>query len=508
MATFASDYVDPTVSKIRSGGGVVGALPPVAPPVSTPSVSAPAGLGQQSYLAAAIKPKAAPAPVQQPTAPAAPTYDFSRDAELGTQATNLARQVASMGQQAVANSGFTTSPAGTGYSPSTMPNYGPNRDANGNPIIKTNEERLAGYTPEVVQGMYGGNEYAVTSAGLEAPDRAKFASNEDYLKAADTYNKLVLMEQDTEANSMARQFADARNADQAAVDEMRRRVAAADAAQKEVRERNAKERIALATRLAARGLDPNTDTWAGQKVDEADRLDREEQQAAASIASIDASTLRSQAGDAARKALVDRIASITAAKNKLVEATAKENKIQNDLLLAQAKDENYQSQVDYRKSEAERKAAETDLKEARNPALIALDEARAKKLITDAEYTAGVKSLNTEADTALKKANTEKITTLLPEQLAKLRAETAKLRRVGTGSGGGGAAGITDEEILGAQKLFQAQGGTGIASGKVLTSAINLYRAANGQPDNLVEEATEGKATYKKETSGSGSFRF
>jgi len=463
---------------------------------TAPSIPSPTGLGNRSYLASAIKEKASsPAPT-----PSVPTYDFSRDAERGTEAMNLARTVAGMGQQAVANSTFKTGPGGTG-SPSTMPTYGPNRDTAGNPIIKTNEERLAGYTPEVVQGMYGGNEYAVTSAGLEAPDRSKFASNEDYLRAADTYNKLVLMEQDTEANSQARQYADIRNAEQAATDEMRRRVAAADAAQKEVARKNANERILLANQLAARGLDPNTDTWALGKIQEADRLDREEQQAAASIASLDMSSLRSAANDAARKALVDRIAAIGAAKKNLVDAEAKANRINSDLLLAQARDENYQSQVDYRKSEAERKAAESALKAERNPALVALDEARANKLITDAEYTAGVRSLNMEADTALKKANTERITTLLPEQLAKMRAEVAKLKRVGAGTGGGGSAGVTDEEIIGAQKLFQEQGGTGIASGKVLASAINLYRATNGQPDNLVEEATAGKAEYKAKTS-------
>lgn len=441
MATFASDYVNPTVSKIRSGGGVVGALPPV-PQVSTPTAPAAPGMGSQSYLAAAIKPKA-PAPAPAPTATPAPQYDFSQDAQRGTEAMSLARTLAGMSRQAEINSGFTTGPAGTGVTPTT---YGtPNDGSNVKPL--TNEERLANYNPEVVQGMYGGNEYAVTSAGLEAPDRSKFSSNEEYLKAADTYNKLVLMEQDTEANSMARQFADARNAEQEATNEMRRRVQAADAAQKEVAQRNAKERIALATRLAARGLDPKTDTWAFNKVEEADRLDREEQQAAAAVASIDASTLQSQANANARKALVDRIAAITAAKNKLVEATAKENKIQNDLLLAQAKDENYQSQVDYRKSEAERKAAETDLKAERNPALIALDQARAQKLISDKEYLDGVKTLNTQADTELKKANTNKINTLLPDQAAKLKAEVNKLLRPASGKGGSAGGDVSDDEF-------------------------------------------------------------
>lgn len=478
MATFASDYVNPTVSKIRGGGGVVGALPP-APTVTTPSVPSAAGTSNKSYLASAIKQKA-PAPVQQPTAPAAPAapqYDFSQDAQLGTDAMNLARQVAAMSKQAETNAGYTTSPAGVNYSPTADIGNKESRPM-------TNEERLANYKPEVVQGMYGGNEYATTSAGLKAPERSNYDSHEEYLKAVDTYGRLALMEQDTEANSIARQFTDARNAEQEAVTEMRRRVAAADAAQKDVARKNANERQILANQLASRGLDPNTDTWAMNKVAEAERLDREEQSAAANIASLDAAALQTQATASARKALVERIASINAAKAALVTSDAKASKVESDLLLAQAKEENYQSQVDYRTAEAERKAAETDLKADRNPGLIALDEARANKLISDKEYLEGVKTLQTEAQTEKTKAETNRINTLLPAELAKMQATVAKLKSSGTGGKGGGTATATPDELA---AVYRLNGGKAPISDKSMAQLLNQVRTVQGNIDQLVQ---------------------
>lgn len=501
MATFASDYVNPTVSKIRDGGGVVGALP-AAPAVMTPSVPSVPGTGNQGYLAAAVKQKAAPAPTA-PVAPS-PTYDFSQDAQRGTEAMNLARTVAAMSAAAERPKTSYTYEAYGG-------NQGSATDVNGTPIRSgfsdptsypsapttqrlTNEELLARYKPEVVQGMYGGNEYATTNAGLEAPDPSMYASPDAYNKAKATYDQLVLAEQNTEANSQARQYADERNAQQAATDEMRRRVQAADAAQKDVARKNANERIALATRLASRGLDPTTDTWAAQQVEKADQLDREEQQAAASIASIDMSTLRTAANDAARAALVKRIADIAAARDKIAVTEAKKDKAESDLLLAQAKEENYQSQVDYRKSEAERKATETGLKEDRNPALIALDEARARKSITDAEYTAGVKALNTAADTELKKANTNKINTLLPEQAAKLKAEVAKLLKP-TGSGSGSVStDVSDEEF---NKAYDSLLLAGVQPSKA-NIALATKRLRGETNPKITETALEGKTASSK----------
>lgn len=512
MATFASDYqTSPYQTSTRmapdpmtalqynspaggGGGSSWGPAEPTpygpslpsgyTPPVTTPSVPSVPGAGNQGYLAAAVKQKAAPKPVA-PAAPTAPAYDFSADAQRGTDAMNLARTVAGMSAQAGA--GFTTAPAGVNYSPTT---YGtPNDGSDKRPL--TNEERLANYKPEVVQGMYGGNEYATTNAGLEPPNPADYKSQAEYDAARGVFDKLSLMEQNSEANSAARQYADERNANQAATDEMRRRTAAADTAQKEVARKNANERIALATRLASRGLDPNTDTWAMQQVEQADRLDREEQQAAANIASIDMSTLRTQANDNARAALVKRIADITAARDKIAVTEAKKDKAESDLLLAQAKDENYQSQVDYRKSEAERKNTETGLKEDRNPALIALDEARANKTITDAEYTAGVKTLNTQADTELKKANTNRINTLLPDQAAKLKAEVAKLLRPpSTGGGGGGVAtDISDDEF---NKAYDSLLLAGVQPSKG-NIALATKRLRGEENPTITETTLEGK---------------
>lgn len=397
----------------------------------TPSAPSVPGTGQQSYLASAIKTKAP----QPPTAPQAPQYDFSQDAQKGSAAMALAQQIAAMNAKAVAGGSFQVQPAGTGVSASTMPTYGPNQNPDGSYKVQSNADKLAAYTPESVQGQFGGNEYSTTSAGLQPPDPADYTTPDAYSKAQETFAQLSLMEQTSEANSAARQFSDARNAEQAATDEMRRRVQAATTAQQEIARKNAGERTLLANQLASRGLDPNTDTWALGEVRKLDALDREEQQAAATMASIDSSTLRSQANDAARERLSKRIAEIATQKKAFTDSLATETKANTDMLLAQATSEKDKATAEKTRADIRIADRETTLKENLNPTVMELNQAKTAGLITDAEYKAGVETANKQAQTDKLAAETGIMLDLAPLQKKKLQAEVTKAFSSGSSAG-------------------------------------------------------------------------
>lgn len=453
--------------------------PSQTPAVQTSSVPSAPGTGNQSALAGALKQvTSAPAPVPAASQP----YNASQDAYgANSNPSGLtAQQMSSLAElqmrnrvlgQSAAAPGTLVTGAQMGATPSgpiaSTPvnfqaySYGANNQggfSSSAPAPKgtagyvapvtnalSNEQLLANYKPEAVQGMYGGNEYSTTNAGLKAPDPRNFSNPSDYAAAQDTFNKLSLQEQETEANSQARQYVDSQNAAQAATDEMRRRVMAADSAQKEIALKNNAARVALAQRLASRGLDPTTDTWAQKQVDDLDRLDREEQQAAAQVASLDASTLRTQANDAARKALVERIAGITAAKESIAKAQESKDKAATDLLLAQSQKAKDEAAAKNAADLTALKERETALKEARNPAMIKLDEARATGLITEADYVRGVKTLAEQAGIEKTKAETNRINTLTPLEAQKLRAEVNKTIASGSAKGSSTEP-TTDEE--------------------------------------------------------------
>ncbi len=468
----------PSLANVLAGGGLK--------TVSTPSV--PSVPGTQSAYASALKQKAPTVAVPTITAPS--VYEDPNAAGVAGTNAMLAARMSALAQ---ANGSITTAPAGVNYSPSSYPSdpYSPS------PM--SNEEKLANYTPEAVQGMYGGNEYSTTNAGLTAPNRADYASAADYSKAMDTFNRLQLMEQETEANSAARQYVDQKNSEQAAIDLVRQKQAAAAAAVAEVARKSKQDRDALSARLAARGLDPNTDSWAMQQMTQLDQLDREEQRAAAEQASLTLDAARGQTNDLARKALADRLASIAKAKSDLAATDTKRQSNAIDMLLANAKEANYNSQVDARTADTARKQQETDLKADLNPSAIAKNEASAANLNASATYTGGAKTENTQASTEKMKAETNRINTLTPLEAQRMQAQVNKLLSSGSSKSSGGNA--SQDEFDRAYDSLLAAGVS--PTDKAVALAVKRYR---GEDTNITSSSLGGvTAKAKAQAAGSGS---
>lgn len=150
----------------------------------------------------------------------------------------------------------------------------------------------------------------------------------------------------------------------------------------------------------------------------------------------------------------------------------------NDQEELELKREIAQGSVDGVATVDSRKAAVT---EAKAPSEIAENEAQAANAQASADFTGGAK-------TDLTKAQTTKITTLLPAQLKKLEADTAKVwaQTQKTTSGGSGSTGgistanPTSDEILAAANMHASTGKTGVPTAKQTADYVRLLRAAGG----------------------------
>lgn len=453
--TYLSQGALPPPDVVYAGSSSPSVPYPTAPtpaPIATPSAPSVPGTGRQSYLAAAIKQKA-PAPA--PVAPPAPTFDFSADAQRGTDIMNLKKQVAAMSAQA--GPMVTTGAAGVNYSPTT---YGtPNQQQ---PL--TNAQKLAGYTPELVQGAAGGNDqsYSITNAGLTAPDPNNYTDAAAYMRDKNAYGELAALEQDRQLGSENQRIMDDRNAQQEAIANQRRQIAAAEDAQRTVATKNRNDRTLLINQLASRGIDPNTDTWAMGKLNEADKLDQQEQQAAASMASVDLADITDQAKQAARNRLAKTIADIQAQKTAMMVAgdASRKSRAEEDLLLAQAEKEKANA-ADITAYSPGKLAAAQALADQRSATADYTSGAKTENTKAQTDYTSGAKTDLARADIRLKDANTDRITTLTPFMVDKLKADIAKALRPPS-SGGGGGDSLTPEEAL----IFQAQLDAGVTPTK------------------------------------------
>lgn len=123
----------------------------------------------------------------------------------------------------------------------------------------------------------------------------------------------------------------------------------------------------------------------------------------------------------------------------------------------------------------------TAVAEAKAPSEIAENQAQAANANANAAFTSGAK-------TDLTKAQTTKITTLLPAQLKKLEADTAKVwaQTRKTTSGGSGSGAIvnggapTADEILAAANMHASTGKKGVPTAKQTADYVRLLRAAGG----------------------------
>lgn len=290
---------------------------------------------------------------------------------------------------------------------------------------------------------------------------------------------------------------------------------AAEAAQNQIRQNYRNDRDKLLAQLAMRGLSPTSDSYAQQQLNDLDNRYRELEQAEgakaqAAMLQVDEKT-RAYLSGLADKRLEEahkKIADFATLQNAKANALAKETKSKVDLGRLNALEEKNRlwglneaekRELDQMKLDLQERGV--DLKEAQNPSIIAKNEAQAGKA---------------QADTGYVKAKTETENALRDAKLSKLKAEAAKLWRAGTGggsgSGKGGSGNPSDEELIGAQEMFQGQGGTGVLSGQKLKDAIQIYRAAKGLKDTSVSSspslggAVDKKAEYKKKTSTSSGY--
>lgn len=290
---------------------------------------------------------------------------------------------------------------------------------------------------------------------------------------------------------------------------------AAEAAQNQIRQNYRNDRDKLLAQLAMRGLSPTSDSYAQQQLNDLDNRYRELEQAEgakaqAAMLQVDEKT-RAYLSGLADKRLEEahkKIADFATLQNAKANALAKETKSKVDLGRLNALEEKNRlwglneaekRELDQMKIDLQERGV--DLKEAQNPSIIAKNEAQTEKA---------------QADTGYVKAKTETENTLRDAKLSKLKAEAAKLWRTGSGGGSGsgkaGSGNPSDEELIGAQEMFQGQGGTGVLSGQKLKDAVQIYRAAKGLKDTSVSSApslggaVDKKAEYKKKTSTSSGY--
>lgn len=288
--------------------------------------------------------------------------------------------------------------------------------------------------------------------------------------------------------------------------------AAAEAAQNTIRKNYTDDRDRLIAQLAQRGLVAGQDSYADQQLRELDSKYRDLQQAEdaksqAAMLAVDEKTraylmgLADKRAEEAHKNIADQVALANARANAYSKTTnADVNAAKLDIAAEKNRiDEEYKQgriSLDQYRAEIDRLDKES---------LAQLRESQGTLAEANAAYTSGAKTENTQANTAYTQARTETENALRDAKLAKLQAEAAKLWRSGSSSGGAGAA-PTEEELLGAQQMFQGQGGTGILSGKKLQDAIKIYRAARSLNDANVSDspslqgAINDKASYNKTT--------
>jgi hypothetical protein len=362
--------------------------------------------------------------------------------------------------------------------------------------LAQSSQTVANYTPTAVQGVYGGkdNGYTLTRSGLSEPDSRQFTNQGDYQQALNAYAKMQQTEELTALQSDSQRYVNSQNAYQKMIDEMARRTSAIEGEQKELGRKAAIARNDLANRLAARGISENTDSSAQQQFAELDRLNAEAQNAVRQAAALDSKEFQSAEEAKMSAALKARVAEIQAEQEKIAAVKQNADKNAQDLLNLEAKEKDYYSKIDEREGNLAVKQQLAALKEMLTPAQIANLEAGTDYKGAQTDYLSGAKTDLTNSQIAKTDAQTNRITTLLPAELAKMNAMTAKLRIVksGGGKGGGGAATLTPAEL---EAVYRLNGGKAPTSEKTMAQLVNQVRTVSGDVDNLVEVQNQAAAT-------------
>lgn len=288
---------------------------------------------------------------------------------------------------------------------------------------------------------------------------------------------------------------------------------AAQAAMNTNRQNFNADRDKLLAQLALRGLSPDSDSFAQAQLNKLESdyraLDQAEQaKIQVAMLEVDDKTraylerLADKRMEEAHKAIADAVSIANAQANaysKTVNADVNVNK------LGIAEEKNRIDEM-YKMGRLTTEQYKAEIAKLNQESLTDLRSSQADLADANAEYTSGAKTDNTVADTGLKEANTNKILTLLPAQLAQLQAQTAKLKRVASGTGGkaGAAATATPDELA---AVVQLNKGNMPTSEKALATLLNAVRTVNGDVTELVDVGNEAAKERKQATTISSGFQ-
>lgn len=290
-----------------------------------------------------------------------------------------------------------------------------------------NAKRLAEFTPSVAS--IGGGKFGYGEAGLIAPKREEFATVEEFQKANEDYNLMKLREQQMIANSPQVREARIQEEENLARDMYQAKLAQADYRRAQEKQRNDQQRQSLLQSLALRGLTPETDEFARNKLEEFNRLAAKSEEAAAAEGMISYAEAMGQAKTGATQRQSALVKQISDDIQKAVDALAKKEKTAiewSKLSLAEKK-----AEVDKAYKEGRITLQERDQlrKEAETEANVSLKGAQTEKTEAQTERLDTLTPLEAEkmqAGTAKTIAETKRIETLTPLQAKQLAAKISK----------------------------------------------------------------------------------
>lgn len=565
MATFASqlNYTPKVLDDYAREKNMTPYIPGITSP-SVAQAPAPANVA--SALRAPVRPAAPaprPAPVQAPVPQPAPSYDFSRDAlmsqtnasgqtaqDMGAQAQNqmqarvlsqsmsnpgtlatgaqmgMTQQGTPINYQAYTQTAQPQQPSGpTYYDPikggmvsgdinadKPWEKYGvssQNAYYNTDPATLQalalrnaggNTAAISNYKPMVALAENG--KFGVSEAGLIAPKRADYATLEDFQGANDEYNMARLQEQYAQATSPEMANARMRQDEYATREMLKAKESTAAYSREEQRQKNNRQREALLQSFALRGLTPETDESARNKLSEFDALAAKAEDAAAAAGMTSYAEAMGQARLGSTQRQNDLVKSISEQIKASVDALQTKKKADIDwakLSLAEKK-----AEVDQAYKEGRITLAERDLarKEMDTVATVDLKEAQTAGTEAKTERTETLTPLEAEkmkAGTAKTQAETTRIETLTPLQAKSLAAKISKMSAASTGGGK-----VSTDDTTAAYEFHVATYGTK-PTDKDLAAGVSYLRAT-GQLETPAAAAEKLVGTQKsrRDTLGIG----
>lgn len=318
--------------------------------------------------------------------------------------------------------------------------------------IQALNNQAKNFKPETYIDQNGN--YQVTNAGYNAPTPDKFQSQEEYQAANEAFNQALLQQEYQRVNSPAQMFAMQEQSSKMAWDKVRAKNMAADAAQRQAANEASSQRLALTNTLAARGLNPKTDSWAQSKLDEFDRLERDKESAIAAQAAMTYEEANSDTYMEQQKVLDARIKDLNAAMASIATSQQRETKSTVDLGSLEEKKRANDIRLQLGNSKSELDEARLGLDTGK-----AIGEVNGKETVQSRGTSVQEKLVDPKiqqmlASAGLSKAKTDRLTQLTPYEVQEKIAQINKLRAKATAGNGALATGDIAQVNQLASELF------------------------------------------------------